>query len=217
MKVILGIGIMITLVTMFLVADYQTRQAELQIRLQEQDQAAAQRIQEARERREQEIRELMEERIHMRERWRDGVPQGATESPSVAGIGRSYNQIMQELSAHFNMEQSAPVRGNDRVMGRTSDGTAALEIIGPRESIVQASLIIGLPSDAPEIVARNSVLLLRLLNNAVPGWTGANDWATLAIRNISASGDVVETIQDGKTISFGKFGGIDGMLILTVK
>jgi len=76
-------------------------------------------------------------------------------------IGISYNQIMEYLDQYISMSKSTDVRGQQRYMGQTSDNLAMLEIIGNKKNVSQATLMIGIPNDAPQIVLRNTAMLLR--------------------------------------------------------
>lgn len=212
-KVIIGISV--AAVFLYLAVEYRAKQSErLEARTQAAQQVDIDRRRKAeieQERWEREREEMRVEQARLRGgSWR------SESSISAAGIGRSYDQIMQGLSSHFTMRTSSPVQGNERIMGSTSDRLALIEVIGPRDSIVQTSLIIGVPSDAPAIVARNTTLLLRFINNAVPDWTGGVDWTTSVLRRIAAGGEGAETIRNGRTIKLQGHGQL-GMIIITVK
>lgn len=138
-----------------------------------------------------------------------------TEKPLTIGI--SYNQIMEYLGQYISMSKSTDVRGQPRYMGQTSDNLAMLEIIGNKEDVSQTTLIIGVPNDAPNILVRNSAMLLRFIKNVAPEWESGSDWAASALKRVSSTGDSEEIIIKGdKSINL-SFIKVLGMVTVTVK
>ncbi len=130
------------------------------------------------------------------------APQPVTEKPAsqtvksvkAEGISISYNQIMKYLSNFFEMKETTKVNGRDRHTAFTTDYTALLEIIGDKENIYQANVFLGLPNDAPEVLVRNTAIMLRFLENIVPEWTSRNDWANNTLKEITKSDDNTKSI-----------------------
>lgn len=133
-------------------------------------------------------------------------------------IGISYYQVMEYLSNFFLMEKSTPVRGQERYMGQTPDNLAILEIIGNKNNISQATIMIGIPNDAPDKLVRNTVLAIRFLENTVPEWTDSNEWITANAKRVADIPGVsdVKVVKGNKLITM-TFLKPFGMLTLTVK
>jgi len=133
-------------------------------------------------------------------------------------IGISYDEVMEYLSNFFSMEKATLVHGQERYMGQTSDSLAVLEIIGNKDNISQATLMIGVPSDAPRILVRNTAMLLRFLENTVPEWTNSSEWATAAMKRVTNIPGVsdVKVVKGNKLITMTFLKPV-GMLSLTVK
>ena len=85
------------------------------------------------------------------------------------------------------MQESTEVRGQPRSLGQTDDKLAILEVIGDKDNVSQASLIIGLPDDSQDIVSRNTVFLIRFMHNIAPGWDGVDAWTAGALKEALAS------------------------------
>ncbi|WP_461518093.1 hypothetical protein [Porticoccus sp.] len=123
-----------------------------------------------------------------------------------AGTGVSFDQVKADLDTYITLEESSPVNGQDRYMGLSVDGVALLEVIGPKHDVVQASLMVGLPNDAPEILARNSAILIRFLKNVTPEWEGGAEWATAAISKVTANpGEKEQKVIGSKLITIELF------------
>jgi len=132
-------------------------------------------------------------------------------------IGVSYYQVIKGLSDFFSMKKTTPVKGQDRYMGMTEDNLALLEIIGNKTNISQATLMIAIPSDAPDAIVRNSALLLRFLINTVPEWETSSDWVSTALKRIADSpDDSQEIIKKNKRITMKPFKEL-GMVSITIK
>jgi len=133
-------------------------------------------------------------------------------------IDISYDQVMEYLSNFFLMEKSTPVDGQDRYMGQTFDNLAVLEIIGKKNNISQATLMIGIPNDAADKLVRNTILAMRFLENTVPEWTDSNEWITANAKRVADIPGVsdVEVFKGNKLITMTFLKPL-GMLTLTVK
>lgn len=135
----------------------------------------------------------------------------------IKGLGISYDQLMNYLSNSFKMGKSIPLNGQDRYIGQTSDGLLTLELIGDKQNIIQAGLIIGIPNDNSKAIITNSAILLRFLKNAVPEWPNSADWATNTINKINNS-----TIEKEKKVYRNKIIEISvlrnmGMILISIK
>jgi hypothetical protein len=137
-----------------------------------------------------------------------------TEKPLTIGI--SYNQIMEYLDQYIPMSKSSDVRGQPRYMGQTSDNLAMLEIIGIKNDVSQATLMIGIPNDSPKILIRNSGILLRFIENIAPEWKAGSDWATSALKRLGSTGEPEEIIKGSKSIKLSLIK-VLGIVSVTVK
>ena len=137
-----------------------------------------------------------------------------TKKPLTIGI--SYNQIMEYLDQYISMSKSSDVRGQTSYMGQTSDNLAILEIIGNKKDVSQATLMIGIPNDAPKILVRNTAILLRFMKNIAPEWKSGSDWATSALKRISSTGEPEEIIRGSKSIKLSLIK-VLGIVSVTVK
>lgn len=140
------------------------------------------------------------------------------QSTPQKGIGVSYDQTMAYLSNFFTtMSQDVTLKGQARHMGRTDDGLAMLEVLGPTDNIQSATLMVAIPKDNTVAVVRNGALLLRLLKNTVPEWEGSADWANSTLGHITRSQDTSEEISRGdKSIKMTVIKEL-GMVALTVQ
>lgn len=109
-------------------------------------------------------------------------------------LGISYDQMMNSLSDLFIMEKSNPIHGHDYYLGKTSDGTATLEIFGDKQSISATFLSLEIPKGPegnPIPVVTTSVILKTFLNNAVPGWKDSSTWIKESIGKISKENKLI--------------------------
>ena len=137
----------------------------------------------------------------------------------ASGIGRTQRQILANLEEYFpRLEQSTLVDGRPRRMGQTSDGLAHVEIIGDPQDVDTASVMIGIPNNAPPMVIRNFAICLILIKNALPNWSGGVDWFTSAFERITDSADKTseKTRVGNATVNMVFFKEF-GMCTLTIK
>ncbi|HEX4497184.1 MAG TPA: hypothetical protein VIE43_16035, partial [Thermoanaerobaculia bacterium] len=90
------------------------------------------------------------------------------------------------------------------------------EIIGDRNNITQAALMIALLNVSRTVLDRNSILLTRFVKNVTPGWASSEDWAGAALRETTATENPVSMAFGTRslTVSFLK---PLGMVLVTVK
>jgi hypothetical protein len=111
---------------------------------------------------------------------------------AIQRMGVSYRQATDYLRDFMAMEPGAPVNGQSRYRGTSKDYTISLEIIGDRNAITEAKMII-VQSRAVDIEKRNRALLHRFLTNLVPEWPSSSDWADATLDRFSAFQD--ETVS----------------------
>jgi len=131
-------------------------------------------------------------------------------------IGVSYNQIMNYLDSDISMSRATDVRGQPRYMGQTSDYMAVLEIIGSREDVSQATLMLSCSKDAPEALVRNTAILLRFVKNIDSENYLGSDWINSALEHLNQTGEPVEKIVGSKLIKVSQIERL-GMTVVTVK
>lgn len=138
------------------------------------------------------------------------------ELSAAANTGLSYSQMTRYLSSYFALEESTPVNGQPRYMGATGDKLAMLELIGDKNDLTEATLIIGLPNDSQAILIRNSAMFMRFIKNATPNWAGSSDWVVAALKKATATENPVSTVRGTRriTVTFQK---PLGMVLVTVK
>ena len=104
---------------------------------------------------------------------------------------------MNYLSNFFTMDYSPLGDGRPRYMGQSSGGLANLEIIGDKRDISSTYLMIGLPNDAPNLLAENTAILLRFLRNAIPEWPQSDKWVLNTIQTLIAQSNTEESTKFG--------------------
>ncbi len=115
-------------------------------------------------------------------------------------IGVSYKEIIKNLDHYIKMSKSSDVNGERRYLGQTSDKLVILEIIGNKTDVSTATLITGIPSDAPDIALRNTGILLIFIKNIFPEWEDASSWASTALQNVISADEIEETVHGDRLI-----------------
>jgi hypothetical protein len=118
------------------------------------------------------------------------------------GIGISYEAAVAHLSKFFVMTKTTSDDGQERYMGRTSDGTAMLEIIGDKDDISEASLFLNIPNDDVGAAMRNGGFFDIFAKDIDPKWNDASAWVTNNLGHMSDSQtDAVEMIRGEKVFT----------------
>ncbi|HUT91490.1 MAG TPA: SHD1 domain-containing protein [Thermoguttaceae bacterium] len=141
------------------------------------------------------------------------------QAASDVGLGRTEKQILSNLEEYFlHLEDSSPVQERPRRMAQTPDKLALIEVIGDPRDVHSASVVIGIPKDAPTILIRNTGICLVLLKNALPAWSERVDWFNGALKRIADSPDgSPERIQVGNATVNLNLSKELGLCTLTVK
>jgi hypothetical protein len=91
-------------------------------------------------------------------------------------IGLRYDQIMYLLDQFFPTMEKSTVDYDgvvqDSYSGRSTNGLALLEVIGDKSNISSATLLLGIPKDAPDIIIENTASLIRFTKNIDPSLDG---------------------------------------------
>jgi len=113
------------------------------------------------------------------------------------GISRQAVQsVLEEPSINFRFEASTPVGGQPRVMGKSPNGLAVVELIGQPANLASASIMVGIPND-DEARQLSVIHAMGFLKTAAPQWTGATDWFTAAVRKIASGSQTEATTTYG--------------------
>ena len=91
------------------------------------------------------------------------------------GLGVSRRAI-EAVFTDFSFESSPLADGRHRSLAQSLDTATLVEIIGPDAGPTQATIIIGLPNDSPDVVALNTLYLLTFVPTVAPDWAGGVDW-----------------------------------------
>jgi hypothetical protein len=116
-------------------------------------------------------------------------------------LGISYNQVVSYLEEQMPMFRGTDIQGQANYVGQTIDNLALLQIIGNKENISQASIMIGIPNDSQIILLRNTAMMMRFLKNTVPEWEGAFEWCTDALVEAYKQEKEIKIIKGQKLIS----------------
>lgn len=118
------------------------------------------------------------------------------------GITRSRLRGMYEQSGiDFVFQDSSEVDGQPRIMAKSPDGLAIMEIIGPEEDIVQADITVAVPTDSPEIVAKNAVYLLAFFKTIFPrDYERLNDWWQANLQRAVKGGETIKTTSGNAAV-----------------
>lgn len=98
----------------------------------------------------------------------------------------SYNQLMKTLSDGFVMQEIPLASGKKTFRGQTPDGFALLEAMGSERLLEEASVILAVPKDRPEVYKRNSYVIDVFLSN-LGLKSEASAWVASAMKNIASA------------------------------
>lgn len=116
--------------------------------------------------------------------------------PASSGIGvsrQAIQTVFEKPEIAFNFETSTPVDGQPRVMGKSRNGLAFVELVGQPTNLMSAAIMVGLPNDDVEARQLSAVHMLGFLKTVAPEWTGGSDWLAESLRAIR-SGSQVEAV-----------------------
>ena len=130
-------------------------------------------------------------------------------------IGISYDQVIAGLPGFRRVGKTTTPGGEVMYLERTADGSAVLQIIGDKSNITEVSLIIGFPSDAPDVSIKNLNISIRFVKNLFPECEHkVVNWLNSSLKKVADSPDIVEMENFGKKKI--KIECILGMLVITV-
>ncbi|MBS1252071.1 MAG: Membrane-bound lytic murein transglycosylase D [Anaerolineales bacterium] len=114
----------------------------------------------------------------------------------IVGLGRardSIQSVFEKPEVGFTFETSPEVGGEPRLLGRSPNGRTVIQLVGPAENLVSASVIVNLSADVSTELTENEAYLLGLLKLAVPSWTVGADWARENIEIALETGEAETT------------------------
>lgn len=111
------------------------------------------------------------------------------------------SQMCLHLDELGPLEKSTPVKGKPRLIAKGKAGSLNIELIGQRNSLSQATLLVGIPADRKDVALLNSVDLLIFMKNGFPAWDEFRDWRTKAVKQITDTGQKQEVRHGNKHLS----------------
>lgn len=136
-------------------------------------------------------------------------PTAQPDTPTAASLGITQDSLKSVYEDFgFTFTEAVPVAGQPRIIGQSP--TASVELIGPPDNLVGASLLFAASKDSQENTT-NVTYMFALLNGAVYEWDGANEWLSQALGQGQGS-----TIYGHKRIKLSA-SPETGLIILTVK
>lgn len=111
----------------------------------------------------------------------------------VVGLNRtrdSIQSVFEKRGVGFAFEDAGEIEGQPRVVGRSPDGRAAIQLIGSPDNLVSASVVVRTPDAAPSSVNDNVAYFLGLMQLGVPSWDGGTDWVHDNIATAMSAGEV---------------------------
>lgn len=113
-----------------------------------------------------------------------------------AGLGvsrASVQSMFEELGIGFEFGMTSE-EGHPRVIGKAAeDSPILIELVGPSDNLVSASITVPLPDDDPDTVAENVKYMSALLQLAAPNWERGSDWLSANLPTAVETGEVQAT------------------------
>lgn len=174
-------------------AERQRRETERLAKIEEERQRQEAEREKERQRQEAERQARLEQ--ERREKERLALEEQKRLARLKAGIGvsrASIQEFFEKPELGFKFRKGNPVNGQEQVMGR--QGLILIQLIGPAENLVQASIMVANPPGDDEQTRMNVAALVLLFMKCVPDWNDGLDWVKSAIRNARA-GEPQETVH----------------------
>ena len=118
------------------------------------------------------------------------------------GLGVSRRAIEAAFTG-FSFQSSPLADGRPRSLAESLDTATLIEIIGPDGGPTQATIIIGLPNDSPDVVALNTLYLLTFVPTVAPDWAGGVDWVMDKIDAMAAGESEARTTTGNLIVELG--------------
>ena len=111
---------------------------------------------------------------------------GKTQTPSVTGLGVSYDQVISGLSRLLSIDQPSSTAKGNLWQGTSTDKKVKLEISGSRNEIADATVVImaGIDINGKFDPAKKFVLT-SILKNIFPEWPDVDMWLDNSLTQIA--------------------------------
>ena len=108
-----------------------------------------------------------------------------TETPTKAPVGLGVSRdAVEDVFSDFDLEDSPLKDGRERLLGGSPDGAATLELIGERDNLEQAALIMTVNAMGTQEVILYSGALITVI---LPDWEGDADWFAASVIELADS------------------------------
>lgn len=149
----------------------------------------------------QEVESSVKDHVQSSEEVKEDISEDDTSVKETKTLDVSYDEIMLFLAGTFPMESSPLKDGRERYLGTAENGSL-LELIGSKDDISQASIILSVGDSDPETISKLSTITIRFLNSAVPGWPEATEWLNQTLSELAKNPkNKIEVVYKDKVIS----------------
>jgi len=116
-------------------------------------------------------------------------------SVAIKGTGLSRGEIktLFENQYKFKFQESSQVNNQLRTIGKSPNGLALLEMIGPLTNLISVNLSITAVSDNQAANTQSVQYFIVLLQNVLPGWTESPTWLSTGLNSLLKDGQEVTT------------------------
>jgi|GEM_PF-2346155 len=109
------------------------------------------------------------------------------------GLSRGEIKVLFEKQYKFKFQESSQVNNQPRTMGKSPNGLALLELIGPLTNLTSVNLSITAVSDNQAANTQSVQYFISLLQNVLPSWTESSTWLSTGINSLLKDGQEVTT------------------------
>ncbi len=137
--------------------------------------------------------------------------------PPPAGLGVARDAIQSVFEApplEYSFSDAPAVQGQPRVVGDLPSHLGHVELIGPPDNLMRASVMVGMGHDDPATWTAGAYALTTFLQRAVPTWSEGREWLGRNLSEASKQG-TVSTRRGPLEITLSTQGGT-GIVALTV-
>ncbi|MBD2156281.1 hypothetical protein [Leptolyngbya sp. FACHB-16] len=97
--------------------------------------------------------------------------------PEGIGVSRTAIQsVFERPGVDFQFERTPNSGGQQRVRGTSPNGLATIELIGPPDELVSATIMIDASNANTGLQEQNAIYTLGFIKYAAPEWVGGQDW-----------------------------------------
>lgn len=126
----------------------------------------------------------------------------STPVEATGGLGVTRSEIQfayQEEPDNFAFEPVSESDGQPRLLGKSPDGLASVELTGGADDLTSIGLVISMPRDDDQATAATAGHIVRFCERTVPGWSDCGTWITSNLQ--AADLKHLETIQGSRTVT----------------